>query len=223
MMASVLDHVPRHPFSLDPLIAEARRRARQRRALLVTAVLVAAGGAAAGEVLTSTSSYAASRPLRAALARSPLLGASVAPSFVPRATFGMSFVLTDEAGAAVALEDVRAVLPHPSPLRQIGIQLTAFEPVQCPGGCPPGTPRFLSPPYGPERPAPLGLAPGQMALAQLNFRFVACWNKPLPWRPVVRQVIARYLTSGGTVIHQRIALGMYSVGLTGMNTSHCRG
>jgi hypothetical protein len=38
-------HVPRLPFSLDPLIAEAKRRARQRRVLvaLVLAVVVAAG------------------------------------------------------------------------------------------------------------------------------------------------------------------------------------
>jgi hypothetical protein len=47
-MASVLTHVPRLPFSLDPLIAEARRRMRRRRVLLAALVvgLLAAVGAA---------------------------------------------------------------------------------------------------------------------------------------------------------------------------------
>jgi hypothetical protein len=36
-------HVPRLPFSLDPLIAEAKRRARMRQLLVVAAVLVIAG------------------------------------------------------------------------------------------------------------------------------------------------------------------------------------
>jgi hypothetical protein len=39
-------HAPRLPFSLDPLIAEAKRRARTRRFLLV-ALAIAAGGVAA--------------------------------------------------------------------------------------------------------------------------------------------------------------------------------
>lgn len=41
-MASVLAQVPRLPLSLDPLIAEAKRRAKQRR-VLVLAVLVVIG------------------------------------------------------------------------------------------------------------------------------------------------------------------------------------
>jgi len=45
-------HVPRLPFSLDPLMAEAKRRARQRRALVaLIAALLAAGAAAGGYFL----------------------------------------------------------------------------------------------------------------------------------------------------------------------------
>ncbi|HJQ74400.1 MAG TPA: hypothetical protein VJ814_05910 [Gaiellaceae bacterium] len=40
-------HVPRLPFSLDPLIAEAKRRARRRRWLILFVLVVAAGAAAA--------------------------------------------------------------------------------------------------------------------------------------------------------------------------------
>jgi hypothetical protein len=39
-------HVLRLPFSLDPLIAEAKRRARQRRALLAAMLVLLAGGTA---------------------------------------------------------------------------------------------------------------------------------------------------------------------------------
>jgi hypothetical protein len=39
-------HIPRLPFSLDPLMAEAKRRARQRRFLSTLVVLALIGGAA---------------------------------------------------------------------------------------------------------------------------------------------------------------------------------
>jgi hypothetical protein len=47
----VLTHLPRRPFSLDPLIAEAKRRMRRRRALLAVAAVVVLGGGAAGATL----------------------------------------------------------------------------------------------------------------------------------------------------------------------------
>ena len=50
-MASVLAHMPRRPFSLDPLIAEAKRRMRRRRGLLAVAAVVVLGGGAAGATL----------------------------------------------------------------------------------------------------------------------------------------------------------------------------
>jgi hypothetical protein len=50
-------HVPRLPLSLDPLIAEAKRRARQRRVLLaLVAVVVVAAGAVVGVELRSLGS-----------------------------------------------------------------------------------------------------------------------------------------------------------------------
>jgi peptidoglycan hydrolase-like protein with peptidoglycan-binding domain len=42
-MDSMLDAFPRLTFSLDPLMAEARRRARQRRTLIALAILMLAG------------------------------------------------------------------------------------------------------------------------------------------------------------------------------------
>jgi hypothetical protein len=42
----IVEHLPRFPFSLDPLIAEAKRRARQRRVLVAAGILLTAALAA---------------------------------------------------------------------------------------------------------------------------------------------------------------------------------
>jgi hypothetical protein len=60
-------HVPRLPFSLDPLIAEAKRRARRRRWVILLVLVVAAATAAAALELRSASgsglSAAGGRPV----------------------------------------------------------------------------------------------------------------------------------------------------------------
>jgi hypothetical protein len=49
-------HLPRLPFTLDPLMAEAKRRMRKRRLLVaVLAVLAVGGAASAGVILISSS------------------------------------------------------------------------------------------------------------------------------------------------------------------------
>lgn len=63
-------HVPRVPFSLDPLIAEAKRRARQRRVLAAVAVLLVGSGAGAAIVASSAPGVATARPLQSALVAS---------------------------------------------------------------------------------------------------------------------------------------------------------
>jgi hypothetical protein len=56
-------HVPRLPFALDPVIAEAKRRMRQRR-LLVTVGLVLVAGAVVGVVLAARGPNPSALPLR---------------------------------------------------------------------------------------------------------------------------------------------------------------
>ena len=51
-------HNPRLPFSLDPLMAEAKRRARQRRLLLAALAAIAAGVAVGATLGTRTSDQA---------------------------------------------------------------------------------------------------------------------------------------------------------------------
>jgi hypothetical protein len=151
--------VPRLPFSLDPLIAEAKRRTRRRRMLLPAAVIVVAASSAAGWRLASGSSYVPSRPVGAALVPSDgacgdALGSSTGVcdvSYAPGKTFAVSVVVTNKAGAPITLEAARAVVAHPSPLRQIGAGFTVFTRIplgRCAiGSCPAVHPRN-PPPYG---------------------------------------------------------------------------
>ena len=234
-------NVPRLPFSLDPLIAEAKRRTRRRRVMLVAAVIVVAVGGAAGWLLASGLSYVPSRPLDAALVPSDgACGDAYGSSsgvcdvrYVPRKIFAVSVVVTNKAAAPITLETARAVVAHPSMLHQIGAGLTVFKripldrcafsscPAINPGNPPPyGSVALNPPPYGSERPVPLSLAPGHQALAQLNFRFASCWNHPIPWRPVVPRVTVVYRTMDGLAIHERLRRLAAAVQLTG--SSACR-
>jgi hypothetical protein len=56
-------HAPRLPFSLDPLMAEAKRRMRKRRVLIAVLAVLVVGGAAGGAVsLTSPSTVQLAGP-----------------------------------------------------------------------------------------------------------------------------------------------------------------
>jgi hypothetical protein len=213
------------------LIAATKRHARQHRVVLAVAVAVVGGGGAAGAILSSgSSSYVATRPIAAALVKSPLVGAGETHGralvqlgvptilrFIPRATFAIAVIVTNKAGAPITLERAQAILPRHSPLRQIGTRLTAFKPFVCPPGalCPATDP--IGPgPYGvPGRPLPLTVAPGHEALAQLHFQFAPCWSKTLRKSATVRRVTVVYRSPDGRAIHQPIALGRSTPQLTG--------
>ena len=217
-----------HPTPLRPwfgqLIAAAKRQARRHRVLLVAVVVVGGGGAAGGILASgssSGSSYVATRPIGAALVKSPLVGAGQTHGralvqlgvptilrFAPGATFALAVIVTNQAGAPITLERARAILPHHSPLSQIGTRLVAFKPVVCPPGanCP-----FRDPigpgPYGvAAHPLPLSVAPGHEALAQLHFQLASCWSKELRAEAMPRRITVAYRSPSGTVIHQHLQL-----------------
>lgn len=202
----------------------------RHRVVLAVVVVVIAGGGAAAAILSSGSSYAATRPIGAALVKSPLVGAAesrgtalvqiATPTilrFRPGASFAIAVIVTNKAGGRITLEGARALIPRRSPLRRIGSRLIAFEPFVCPPGasCP-----FVVPigpgPYGvPARPVPLALVPGQEGLAQLHFRFAPCWRKRFRRSATVRRVTLLYRTPEGTAIRQRLRLGDSVPKLTG--------
>lgn len=76
-MALVLAHVPRFQFSLDPLIAEAKRRMRKRR-LMVAVLAVAVAGGAAGVAYALVSSTSVSQGVAVA---SPGIAAKPCPFY----------------------------------------------------------------------------------------------------------------------------------------------
>jgi hypothetical protein len=53
----MMTHVHRPPFSLDPLMAEAKRRMRKRRVLVAILVVLCGGAAGAAVALTSSSGF----------------------------------------------------------------------------------------------------------------------------------------------------------------------
>ena len=216
-------------------IAAARRQARQHKVLLAAAVVVVGGGGAAGGILasgsSSGSSYVATRPMGAALVKSPLVGAGQTHGralvqlgvptilrFDPGATFALAVIVTNQAGAPITLERASAILPHHSPLSQIGTRLIGFKPFVCPPGasCP-----FRDPigpgPYGvAARPLPLSVAPGHEALAQLHFQLASCWSKALRAGAMPRRITVAYRSPNGSVIHQRLQLRDSTPQLTGV-------
>lgn len=221
----LMDGVTAHPLShsFRPRVAAARVFAARHRVLLaVVALAVIGGGGAARAFLGSGSSYAATRPIGAALVKSRLVGAGSTyrrhqvlvqigvPTilrFVPSATFAIAVIVTNKAGAPITLERSLAVLSRGSPLRQIGTRLIAYKPVVCRGLCPFIDP-IGKPPYGDaERPVPLTVAPGDKALAQLHFRFSRCTRQVGGSVPTTKSVIVVYRTPDGSIVHQRLALG----------------
>jgi hypothetical protein len=215
------------------LISANKRRARQHRVLLAVAVVVVCGGGAAGGILASgsSSSYVATRPIGAALVKSPLVGAGETHGralvqlgvptilrFVPGASFAIAVIVTNRAAAPITLQRAQVILPRHSPLHQIGTRLVAFTPFVCPAGalCPARDP--IGPlPYGvAARPIPLGVAPGHMALAQLHFQLATCWSKALRARAMPRTVAVTYRNPGDGVIRQRLRLGDSAPQLTGV-------
>ena len=241
-----MDRATTQPLSLrvrlSPQIASASRFVGRHRVLLAVAVVVLlGGGGAVGAIFVSGSSYVATRPIGAALVKSRVVGSGGFPyhhhrvlvqigvptrvNFVPGASFAIAVIVTNKAGAAVTVEQARAIVWRRSPLRQIGTRLLAYKPFVCPPGasCPYIDP-IGEPPYGTaERPVPLTVAPGHQALAQLHFKFNPC--SPVAGRsaPTTKRVIVVYRTPDGTSVRQRLALGDSTPRLTRIpSTSACR-
>ena len=207
-------HLPRLPSSFDPLIAEAKRRARQRRILVAaTAVLVVAGGAVGTVIaLTPTAVNTGPLPPRAALVGSETssLTQPTGPIGVFAPRFGILITLGNGSTEPVTLQRVRAVLGTstgpPVAVGQIGARFRLWKP---PSRCvsPTGTPCTEIPPSAPrpiaaEAPTPLRLAPGHAAVAQLNFRLLACSRRQGQDVVSLQQITAVYRLPNGTLIQQ---------------------
>jgi hypothetical protein len=96
-------HVPRLPASLDPLIAEAKRRARARRFLLIAAVLTVAGAATATAALRNTDRLQPTPLVVGPTCQSAQLRIVRAGGGVAAGTAAQDFALLNTSGQACSL------------------------------------------------------------------------------------------------------------------------
>jgi hypothetical protein len=188
----MLDSVLRLPFSLDPLIAEAKRRMRRRRLALAFLLVALAGGATATAFALggSAGSSGASGGAPSNAGGSPLApngafnGGATSGFWGDRssARTGMvlgclsrrhySFAITvrNRSGRAVILTGARGPNPRPHVLKRVAMQVRHAPP--------PPTGEGLTRPFikhwSAARTKPVTIRPGQSAVVQSNFLMRHC-------------------------------------------------
>lgn len=135
----------------------------------------------------------------------PVLGAGktgVSLRALPGGTFGVMVVLRNHTHRQLMLDDVRAVVPQGSFVRQLGTHLAPF--FQCKPYC--SRHMVMKGPFGASRPLALHVRPQNSAQAQLNFAVAGCGAlKSASTAPITRAVVV-YRDARGAVFHQTIAL-----------------
>jgi hypothetical protein len=127
-------------------------------------------------------------------------GVSLRP--VPGGTFGLLLVIKNKTHRQLMLEDVRAVVPRGSSVRQLGTHLAPF--FQCKPYC--SRHAVMHGPFGVQRPRVLHVRPLTSAQAQLNFAFAGCGALQTASTAPITRAIVTYRDPLGTVFHQTIAL-----------------
>ena len=192
--------------------------------LLVGTVSAGCGAAAqeAGPVVSHTpgpaafvqrhATQAAGRPVVTA----GKTGVSLRP--VPNGTFGLMLLLKNQTHRQLTLEDVRAVVPQRSFVRQTGTHLAPY--FQCKPYCPRHI--VMKGPFGAERPAALHVRPLNSALAQLNFAFAGCGALQTATTTPVTRAIVVYRDARGRIVRQTIALDSAQLALQTSGPIACR-
>ena len=143
-------------------------------------------------------------------------GVSLRP--VPNGTFGLLLVLKNQTHRQLTLEDVRAVVPQRSFVRQLGTHLAPY--FQCKPYCPRHI--VMKGPFGAQRPAALHVRPLNSVQAQLNFAFAACGALQTATTTPVTRAIVVYRDARGTVFHQTLALDSAQLALHSSGRIACR-
>ena len=137
---------------------------------------------------------------------------------VPNGTFGLMVVLKNQTHRQLTLQDVRAVVPHRSFVRQLGTHLAPY--FQCKPYCPRHI--VLKGPFPAQRPAAVHVRPLNSAQAQLNFAFARCGALQTASTAPVTRAIVVYRNTRGTVFRQTIALGSAQFALQSSGLIACR-
>jgi hypothetical protein len=195
-------------------------------AILVLVGLAATGcGAAMQQAapVASRSSLAAAFLNRHATqaAGKPVLGSGktgIAVRPLPGGRFGLLLVFKNETHRQLMLEDVRAVVPHGSFVRQLGTHLSPY--FQCKPYCPRHI--VMKGPFGAQRPAAVHVRPLNSAQAQLDFAVAECGAlRTASAEPITRAVLI-FSDPKGKTFRQTIVLGKAQLDLHSAGRSACR-
>ncbi|HJQ74770.1 MAG TPA: hypothetical protein VJ814_07785, partial [Gaiellaceae bacterium] len=118
------------------------------------------------------------------------------------ATFGLMLVIKNRTHRQLMLEDVRAVVPRRSFVRQLGTHLAPF--FQCKPYC--SRHAVMHGPFGVQQPRTLHVRPLTSAQAQLNFAFAGCGALQTASTAPITRAVVTYRDPLGMVVHQTIAL-----------------
>jgi hypothetical protein len=179
---------------------------------LVLVGLIAAGcGAAMQQKATPASSHTARAPsafvTRNATQASggPVVtagktGVSLRPT--PDGTFGLLVVLKNQTHRQLMLENVQAVVPHGSFVRQLGTHLAPY--FQCKPYC--SRHMVMHGPFGVERPASIHVRPLTSAQAQLNFAVAGCGALQTASTTPITKAVVTFRDPHGMTLRQTVAL-----------------
>jgi hypothetical protein len=143
-------------------------------------------------------------------------GVSLRP--VPNGSFGLMLVFKNQTHRQLTLEDVQAVVPHGSFVRQVGTHLAPY--FQCKPYCPRHI--VMKGPFGVQRPAALHVRPLNSAQAQLNFAFAGCGALKTASTTPITQAVVTYRDTSGATFRQTIALDSAQLDLHSAGRIACR-
>jgi hypothetical protein len=143
-------------------------------------------------------------------------GVSVRP--MPGGTFGLLLVFKNETHRQLELEDVNAVVPHGSFVRQLGTHLAPY--FQCKPYCP--RHMVMKGPFGVQRPAAIHVRPLNSAQAQLDFAVAGCGALHSGSGTPITQAVLTYRDPSGKTFRQTVALGAAQLELRSTGRIACR-
>jgi hypothetical protein len=151
----------------------------------------------------------------------PVLGSGktgIAVRPLPGGRFGVLLVFKNETHRQLRLEDVRAVVPHRSFVRQLGTHLAPY--FQCKPYC--SRHMVMKGPFGAQRPSAIGVRPLNSAQAQLDFAVAECGAlRTASAEPITRAVLI-FNDPKGKTFRQTIVLGKAQLDLHPAGRSACR-
>lgn len=137
---------------------------------------------------------------------------------LPGGTFGVMVVLRNYTHRQLMLDDVRAVVPHGSFVRQLGTHLAPF--FQCKPYC--SRHMVMHGPFGTQQPRAVHVRPQNSAQAQLNFAVAGCSALKSASTAPITQAVVVYRDAQGTVYRQTIALESARLALHSPGRIACR-